>query len=70
MLLKFSQSVLEENHICAGMEGEKRHSHFCSILFILSNPPEFTSALEAETCGSTQPGLMKEPQGRHYNKAG
>lgn len=48
----------------------KLHSHFCSVLFIWANTPASTSALEATTCGSTQPVLMKEPQGRHYNKSG
>lgn len=36
----------------------------------LSNAPASTSALEATTCGSTQLVLVKEPRGRHYNKAG
>lgn len=36
----------------------------------LSNTPPFTSAMEAKTCGSTQLVLVKEPQGKHCNKAG
>lgn len=36
----------------------------------LSDTPASTSALEATTCGSTQPVLMKEPEGRRCNKAG
>lgn len=70
---EFSQSAFEENPFFAGFGGgggKKRYSHFCPILFILSNPAAFTSALEAPTCGSTQPDLMKEPRGRLYNKAG
>lgn len=65
----FSKCVWGKPHLCR-YGGEKRHSHFCPILLILSNLPAFTSALEATTCGSTQPDLMKEPEGRHYNKAG
>lgn len=32
--------------------------------------PAFTSALEAITYGSTQLVLVREPRGKHYNKAG
>ena len=64
-------SAAEENPIRNRIGGTEEKAAFTLLFsFIhLSNTPAFTSALEAATCGSTQANLMKEPRGRHYNKA-
>lgn len=68
---EFSWRTVEEKLIRSRLGGMEKTSFTLLFSFIhLSHMPASTSALEATTCGSTQSVLMKEPRGRHYNKAG
>lgn len=63
--------MARENLILCRLGGTEKTAFTLLFSFLhLSNMPASTSALKATTCGSTQLVLVKEPQGRHYNKAG
>lgn len=71
-VLLFKENFLEARLKKIPLEAALEKTVFTLLfsLIHLSNMPASTSALEATTCGSTQPVLMKEPRGRHYNKTG